>query len=196
MIRRLILFVFAFGLLVGCQPANKPPANESAPPPGDAPHTQRVRQTAPEPQRDENPQAVAQRLAEIATRMPQVQGATALSAGGITIVGLDLDPTLDRGRVGTVKYSVAEALQSDPMGSNALVTADADLVQRLRELSDDIQKGRPVAGLAEELSDIASRIVPQPSKQVPRQEESPTRVEQERQNQTRDPKPPRQTNPQ
>ncbi|MDR6224848.1 YhcN/YlaJ family sporulation lipoprotein [Desmospora profundinema] len=193
MIHRLFTLICLVGLLFGCQPANKPPVNESAPP--QTPHTQRVRQTAPEPQRNANPQAVAERLAEIATQMPQVQGATALSAGGFTIVGIDVDPTLERGRVGTVKYSVAEALKEDPQGSNALVTADVDLVQRLRELADDAQKGRPLAGLAEELSDIAARIVPQPSKQVPRQEEPPTRVEQERQNQTRQPRPPRQTDP-
>ncbi|PTM59272.1 YhcN/YlaJ family sporulation lipoprotein [Desmospora activa] len=191
MIFRVFTLICAVGLLFGCQPANKPPANESAPPRDEGRHVERVRQTAPDPTRKKTPQAVANRLVQIATRMPQVQNAAAVSAGGFTIVGLDLDPTLDRGRAGTVKYSVAEALKADPYGSNALVTADPDLVQRLRELADDARKGRPIAGLAEELADIAGRIVPQPTKQVPRKEERPSRVDQERQNQTRHPKPAR-----
>lgn len=189
MIYRVFTLICAVGLLFGCQPANKPPANKSAPSADVGPHVERVRQTAPEPPRKRTPQKVADRLAEIATSMPQVQGATAVSAGRFTIVGLDLDPTLDRGRAGTVKYSVAEALKADPHGSNALVTADPDLVQRLRELADDARKGRPVSGLAEELADIAGRIVPQPTKRVRRKEEQPSRVDQERQNQTRHPEP-------
>ncbi|GGA32337.1 putative lipoprotein YlaJ [Kroppenstedtia guangzhouensis] len=191
---RILTLVLAFGLLMGCQPANPPPANESAPAPG-MPQTERVKQTVPEPRHNRSNQAVARRLVEIANGMPQVEGATALVVGRYTIVGLDLDPTLDRGRSATVKYSVAEALEEDPQGANALVTADPDLVQRIRELSDDINKGRPISGLADELAEIAGRISPQPSKKTRKQEETPSRTDQEEQNQTRNPKPARQRNP-
>ncbi|MFD1426747.1 YhcN/YlaJ family sporulation lipoprotein [Kroppenstedtia sanguinis] len=191
---RIMTLALVFGLLMGCQPANKPPANESAPAPG-MPQTQRVKQTAPEPRHSQNNQAVARRLVTIANRMPQVEGATALVVGGYTIVGLDLDPTLDRARSSTVKYSVAEALEDDPQGANALVTADPDLVQRIRELSDDVKKGRPLTGLTDELAEIAGRIAPQPSKETRKREETPSRTDQERQNQTRNPKPARQQNP-
>lgn len=106
-------------------------------------------------------------------------------------MGINLDPTLDRGRAGTIKYSVAQALHEDPQGANALVTADPDLVQRIRELADHINKGRPISGLADELADIAGRISPQPSKQTPKNEEPPSPTDQERMNQTRNPKPAR-----
>lgn len=191
---RILTLVLTLGLLVSCQPANKPPANESAPAPG-MPETQRVKQTSPEPRHTRNNQVVARRMVEIANRMPQVEGATALVVGGYTIVGLDLDPTLDRGRSGTVKYSVAQALQEDPQGANALVTADPDLVQRIRELADHMNKGRPISGLAEEMADIAGRISPQPSKQTRKREETPSRTDQEQQNQTPNSKPARQRNP-
>lgn len=94
-----------------------------------------------------------------------------------------------------MKYSVAEALKEDPQGANALVTADPDLVQRIRELSDDINKGRPLSGLTDELAEIAGRISPQPSKETRKREETPSRTDQEEQNQTRNPKPARQRNP-
>lgn len=47
MIRVFSLIAIAALCLVGCQPANKPPANESAPPPGTGPQKVRVDQTAP-----------------------------------------------------------------------------------------------------------------------------------------------------
>ena len=147
---RILCLLCAVGLLFGCQPANKAPANESAPPPNQ-PHTQRVKQTAPPTKKTENPQAIADRMVKIATRDPQVKSATAVVAGQYTLVGINVDPALDRGRVGTIKYSVAEALQEDPQGANALVTADPDLVGRLRELNEDIQNvaacGRPSRGV-------------------------------------------------
>lgn len=189
MIRVLTLIAVAVVCLLGCQPANKPPANEAAPPPGAGPRKIRVEQTAPEPSRTGQNQAVAERMVRIATSFPQVKSATAVVAGKYTIVGIDVDPTLDRGRVGTLKYSVAQALHEDPQGKNALVTADVDLVQRLRELADDMRAGRPVAGIAEELAEIAGRIIPQPSREVPRQEQTPSRLDQERLNQTPNPSP-------
>ncbi|WP_089966886.1 YhcN/YlaJ family sporulation lipoprotein [Lihuaxuella thermophila] len=176
--------------LVGCQPANEPPANESAPPRAERiPETVRVRQTAPEQRADKSPQAVAQRMANLAASVPQVRNATAISLGPYTIVGIDVDPTLDRGRVGTLKYTVAQALQEDPQGSRALVTADVDLVQRIRELNEDLRNGRPVGGIMEELAEIAARISPQPSKEVKKREEAPSKVNQERLNQTPDARP-------
>lgn len=181
---RILILIGVTCLMFGCQPANKPPANQSAPP-DNMPRTERVKQTAPDPNPSRNPQEVAQRMVQIATKMPQVEGATAVAAGGYTIVGIDVDPALDRGRVGTIKYSVAEALKEDPQGANALVTADTDLVQRLRELSDAARNGRPIAGIAEELGEIATRIMPQPSKQVPRNEEPQTQTNQEKLNQNK-----------
>lgn len=100
-------------------------------------------------------------MASIAIRVPQVNDATAVVFGKYAIVGIDVDATLDRSRVGTIKYSVAEALKEDPQGANALVTSDPDIMQRLREINEDIKRGRPIKGFAEELSDIVGRIIPQ-----------------------------------
>ena len=123
--------------------------------------TQHVQQTAPESPKQQNATAVAKHLSTLASRVPKVNGATAIVFGNVAIVGIDVDAKLDRTRVGTIKYSVAEALQKDPQGARALVTADADIVQRLREMNEDIMRGRPIAGFAEELADIAGRIIPQ-----------------------------------
>jgi len=104
---------------------------------------------------------VASHLEALATSINGVKGANCVVFGKYAIVGIDVDPKMERSRVGTVKYAVAEAFRKDPYGINALVTADVDMAQRLREIRYDIGQGRPVAGFAEELADIVGRLVPQ-----------------------------------
>lgn len=193
---RMIVVICFIVLMLGCQTANTPPANEAAPPPqvqSNKPPT--VEQTTPTQRKSLSPQEKADHLAELATDVPNVKRATTVVAGRYSVVGIDVDQTLDRSRVGTLKYTVAQALKKDPHGANALVTADVDIVQRLREMNEDIRQGRPVKGIVEELADIAGRIAPQPSRQVEREEQPPTQTEQERQNQTPQAKEPRDAKP-
>jgi YhcN/YlaJ family sporulation lipoprotein len=168
-------------LLTACQPANKPPANQAAPQPNQpAPETQRVQQTAPQPQYNQSPQATADRLVQIASRVKNVNDATAVVIGKWAVVGIDVNAKLDRPEVGVIKYTVAEALKEDPQGANAIVTADPDIVQRLREMYTDIRRGRPVTGFAEELADIVGRLIPQLPRNVERREEAPSRENEQR----------------
>jgi YhcN/YlaJ family sporulation lipoprotein len=108
-----------------------------------------------------NPQAVARHLEMLARGVRGVNDATCVVFGNYAIVGIDVDAKMDRSRVGTTKYAVAEALRKDPYGVDALVTADMDLSQRLKEIRADVQRGRPIAGFAEELGDIVGRVMPQ-----------------------------------
>jgi len=137
--------------------------------------TVKVKQTAPIKQETKTPQEVADHLVKLALSVPNVKKATAVVIGNYAVVGIDVDANLDRPRVGTIKYTVAEALREDPLGAKALVTADPDLVQRLKELNEDIKRGRPIAGLAEELADIVGRIIPQVPKDVRPKEELNTK---------------------
>jgi YhcN/YlaJ family sporulation lipoprotein len=164
-------------MLFGCGQKSAMPTPQSSHPQSLSPErvnyqTKRVRQNTP-PQThpghryQSRAQTTAKHLANLAAKVPHVRDATAITAGNYTIVGIDVDPRLDRGRVGTVKYSVAQALKKDPRGTHALVTADTDLVQRVRELSNDVAKGKPISGIINELADIAGRIAPQSSRTVP-----------------------------
>ncbi|MBA4601193.1 YhcN/YlaJ family sporulation lipoprotein [Thermoactinomyces sp. AMNI-1] len=164
--------------LGACSQKNESPADEASP--NEVPETVRVKQTAPEQRKNRSPQAVANRLVQIARNVPNVTDASAIVLGSYTIVGINLDPTLDRGRTGTIKYTVAQALHEDPQGAHAFVTADPDLVQRIRELNEDLKNGRPVQGIMDELAEIAARIVPQPSRETEKKEQKPSRTDQER----------------
>lgn len=177
--KRIAMILSLTLLLAACNTENNPPANQGAPQPNQqAPQTQRVQQTAPSPQHNPSPQATADRLVQLASKVPNVNDATAVVIGRWAVVGIDVDAQLDRPEVGVIKYSVAEALREDPQGAQAVVTADPDIVQRLREMAADIRQGRPVAGFAEELADIVGRIIPQaPGNTEPR--ERPATLENE-----------------
>jgi YhcN/YlaJ family sporulation lipoprotein len=145
---------------------------------------------APSPQAQELPAApdaelretdirdTAARLEALAESVAGVRDANCVIFGNYAIVGVDVEENLDRSRVGTIKYSVAEALRKDPDGARAVVTADIDLAQRIREIRDDIRQGRPIAGFAEELADIVGRLIPQfPGGAAPRKD--PEQAQQE-----------------
>ena len=42
-----------------------------------------------------------------------------------------------------------------------MVVADADTTERLKEIQTDIEKGRPIQGIMEELADVAGRLMPE-----------------------------------
>lgn len=106
-------------------------------------------------------QEISKRLVELATSIPNVNDATAVVLGPYAIVGIDVNSKIERSQVGSIKYSVAESLKNDPYGARAIVVADADTNQRLKEISTDIQKGRPIQGVMEELADVAGRLMPE-----------------------------------
>ncbi|CAM4144436.1 YhcN/YlaJ family sporulation lipoprotein [Paenibacillus alkaliterrae] len=129
-----------------------------------------AQQTDPRKKEIKNSEQVAVHLEQLAKGINGVRNAHCVVLGNTAIVGIDVDARMERSRVGTIKYSVAEAFRKDPYGIDALVTADMDLQQRLNEIGADIRRGRPLAGFAEELADIMGRIVPQLPRDVLPQE--------------------------
>ncbi|KZZ82993.1 MULTISPECIES: YhcN/YlaJ family sporulation lipoprotein [Bacillaceae] len=120
-------------------------------------------------------QQISKHLVEIANRVPDVNDATAVVLGKYAIVGIDVESELDRSKVESVKYSVTESLKNDPYGANAVVVADADTNQRIRHLAKEIQQGRPIGGLLDELAAIVGRIMPDvPNDTMDNQEKEPT----------------------
>lgn len=125
--------------------------------------TQRAQSTTNGPGNGNNNNRVdtATHLEMLARGVPGVNDANCVVFGNYAIVGIDVASKMDRSHVGTIKYAVAEAFRKDPAGIDALVTADMDLTQRIREIRADVRNGRPVAGFTEELADIVGRLVPQ-----------------------------------
>jgi YhcN/YlaJ family sporulation lipoprotein len=106
-------------------------------------------------------QEISRHLVDLATSIPNVNDATAVVLGRYAIVGIDVNAKIDRSQVGSIKYSVAEALKKDPHGAYAVVVADPDTNQRLKDISAEIQKGRPIQGIMNELANVAGRLMPE-----------------------------------
>lgn len=119
-----------------------------------------VENSSPETNDNLSNEQIANHLANIAAKVPNVKNATAIVAGPYAVVGIDVDRNLDRSRVGTIKYSVSEALRMDPYGKTAVVVADGDITQRIRNMSDKINQGYPVQGIVDELAAIVGRYMP------------------------------------
>ncbi len=110
---------------------------------------------------DRSAEEIAENLVSLASSVPNVNDATALVVGDLAVVGIDVNSKIDRSRVGTIKYSVAESLKHDPHGANAIVIADPDTTVRLKEMGNEIQQGRPIRGIMDELSAIVGRLMPE-----------------------------------
>jgi YhcN/YlaJ family sporulation lipoprotein len=153
--RRYLFIAICIGLLNGCNIGN----NERA---RDADHSPvRVKNTVNEKAANKSGQEIAHRLADLAKRVPNVNNAAALVVGKYAIVGIDVDANIDASRVGTIKYSVAETLQKDPYGANAIIIADPDLYTRLKNIVNQVDNGRPVQAFMNEIADIVGRVMPE-----------------------------------
>lgn len=173
---QLLVWVAILAIAVGCGMRN---TEERDPAGTDQSRKIKVQQSVPPKKEIKNPQEVAERLADLAASVPEVNRATCVVMGNTAIVGIDVKGSLDSSQVGTVKYSVAEILRNDPYGVHAIVTADLDLYHRIQNVADDLRKGNPISGLSNELADIIGRIMPQVPSDIiqPDQEEQAGNVD-------------------
>lgn len=156
--KKVCMMLLFLSFAVGCSQA---PKNGVASSPSTNQSGIKVQQIAPSKPEIKDARAVADHLEKLATTIPQVQSAHCVVFGNTAVLGINILPELDRSKVGTVKYAVAEALRKDPYGVNAIVTADMDLDQRLRDIRESVRSGRGIAGFTDQMADIIGRIMPQ-----------------------------------
>lgn len=157
MSKRFILISLPIFLLFACQQEN----NENTLPNQET--TDRyveIKNSSQDTQENLTNSQIASHLVDVADSVPDVNNSVAIVLGPYAVVGLDVDGDLDRSRVGTVKYSVLEALQKDPYGKTAVVVADGDVADRIREMNRKVQEGYPIQGIVEELAAIVGRYMP------------------------------------
>ncbi|MCM3365592.1 YhcN/YlaJ family sporulation lipoprotein [Bacillus safensis] len=170
----LTLFMIQTIILLGaCQQQEKPEALDKQ---DGRQHLVRVSDSSKKETNQARPSTdVAQHLVNVTEHVADVNDATAIVIGRYAVVGIDVKDDLDRSKVETIKYSVAKALRNDPEGANAVVVADPDTVSRLKEMGKEIQAGRPVSGIMDELAAIVGRVMPEmPKNEIDRNEKDPT----------------------
>lgn len=144
-------------ILIGCNHDNNDTAKNNNNENGAVP----VRNTEDQKYDRISSQKKAEHLVKLASGVPGVKDATAVVLGNIAVVGIDVDAKLERSDVDSIKYTVAESLKDDPHGADAIVIADPDVMERLREINEDIKNGAPIMGIMNELSDIVGRLMPE-----------------------------------
>ena len=154
------LFVAILFLLAGCTNNNAENSQRSANN-ENAPHATNVKNSTIQEVDRKTGQDIAKRLVALATSIENVNDATAVVLGKYALVGIDVNADIDRSEVGSIKYAVAESLKNDPDGANAIIIADPDMTARLKEIGEDIQNGKPVQGIFNELADISGRLIPE-----------------------------------
>lgn len=134
-----------------------------------------VKNSVNDPVQKKSGEQISRRLVDLAGRVPGVNDVSAVVLGKYAVVGIDVNSELDRNKVESIKYAVAESIQKDPYGANAVIIADADTTVRLREMGKDLQEGRPVGGILDELAAIVGRVMPEiPNDILDNQENKPT----------------------
>ncbi|KAA0548075.1 YhcN/YlaJ family sporulation lipoprotein [Bacillus sp. BGMRC 2118] len=150
----MILSLISFVVMAGCNNNNEAKQNEEN-------EFIQVKNQVIEKEDPRSSEEIAQNLVKLASSVPNVNDATALVVGNVAVVGIDVNSKIDRSRVGTIKYSVAESLKHDPHGANAIVIADPDANVRLRQMGKEIKQGRPISGIMNELSAMVGRLMPE-----------------------------------
>ncbi|PWU68987.1 MULTISPECIES: YhcN/YlaJ family sporulation lipoprotein [Gracilibacillus] len=139
--------------------------------------TVQLQNSDPAQQENMSNQDKAKYLANVASQVPDVNDATALITNRGVIISIDVNEDLDRSEVGSIKFSVLEAIQHDPYGENAIIVADPDMHERLKGIGDKIQQGHPIEAITEELSNITGRLIPE----IPLNEKQSEKIDQNKQ---------------
>lgn len=146
-------------------PAEEHPSAKEAPNmPGNPDQQKNVRvpqQAQENHQQQGNATQQADRIAQVVTAIPGVNGANVLITGRVALVGVDLNSNITGSKIDTLKYSVREAAERTGKGYRAVVFADVDTVARIKKMAEGVRVGRPVSSFTDEIADILSRLVPE-----------------------------------
>lgn len=95
--------------------------------------------------------------------LKEVDSAYVLMMGRRAYVAVMLDPKAgQRELTSQLKRKIAQRAKAvDPLVQRVYVSANPDFVKQLRDYSEDIQTGRPVEGIVDQLSDIIRRTFPE-----------------------------------
>ncbi|NLM12571.1 MAG: YhcN/YlaJ family sporulation lipoprotein [Epulopiscium sp.] len=103
----------------------------------------------------------AKHIAEAITNLPKVEKATVIVTGNIALVGVELDSNINESEMDETKKLIEEkTFSADASLKNVSVTASPEIVKRIHSIAQDLNRGKPIEGLAEELGSIIRRITP------------------------------------
>jgi YhcN/YlaJ family sporulation lipoprotein len=135
----------------GCSAAKKPatPAPET---------TQTPNATTPANQN--YPKDVADKVANEAKKVKDVQSATAIVAGKNIYLGLDLKPDMAKAGTMEAEKAVLDRVKNMEPNYTVTVTSDIDTVTRIKNVASGIGQGKPISSFDKEIKEINTRMSP------------------------------------
>ena len=145
----IITFMFSVFMVTACSPAQRPGPTEQTPSPTPS--------TPVAPQDNNRAEDLANKIGE----MKDVNAATVVLSENQAWVGIDLAAGLEGKMTNEMKDKITSLVKKeDKKIDTVYVTADADTVQRLRNIARDVTGGKPISGFIDELNEIGRRITP------------------------------------
>ena len=91
----------------------------------------------------------------------KVNSANVLITGNTALVGIDIPKESNDEDTRQIKKDVENKVKElDKEIDNVVITADADLITRMKNLGTDVESGKPLSGLGNEIEEIMKRITP------------------------------------
>ncbi|KNF09865.1 putative sporulation lipoprotein YhcN/YlaJ [Gottschalkia purinilytica] len=101
------------------------------------------------------------RIAKKVAELNEVNSATTAITGNTALVGVNLKNNTEGTITSDIKNKVqATVKEADPAITNVVVTADADLIERIENVGRDVRNGKPISGLTQEIEEIIRRVTP------------------------------------
>lgn len=143
----MLMLMFSVFMVSACSPAQRPGPAKPAPTPS----------TPLAPQDTEKAQDIAEKI----SKMKDVNAATVVISENQAWVGVDLAAGLENKMTDEMKKKITTLVKKeDDSIDTVYVTADADTVQRLRNIAKDVAGGKPISGFVNELKEMGRRITP------------------------------------
>ncbi|KXG76173.1 YhcN/YlaJ family sporulation lipoprotein [Thermotalea metallivorans] len=166
-----VVFFLIFSLLiVGCTPARRPVPSPT-PPTTPAPETAPMKpDNTNVPNEDigsarnignDMNRAMETRILREVERIEGVRNAAVLVNNNTAYIGVDLGTNVPDTRVDAIRKEVVQRVTSlEPSLGPIYVSANPDVVGRLRAYGRDIRAGRPISGFIDQIEELFRRPVP------------------------------------
>lgn len=100
-------------------------------------------------------------ISEKLSKLDGINNPNVVITGKTALVGVDLATNTEDSKTTELKNMVQSKVKEiDSDIDNVVVTSDMDLTKRIKNVGKDIEDGKPISGLLEEIEEVMRRITP------------------------------------
>jgi len=111
------------------------------------------------------PATEADNIVQAVQKIPGIKTVSAVTNGDTAYIGVNLDTNSgidNTSEIQLIKQQIADTARSvDSDIETVYVSADADFMEKITKISNDIRNGRPIESFKDELDNIVKRVTPE-----------------------------------